>query len=222
MRQFDAGVEVLTDRLRPSSRTTERITPDYQRAVTLGILGRTVCKKSRRCSRLSRDGRGDYLDDATYELGRTFVASGALPRGGCSARTFRREPMPIRPTGVPALSESGTGLPEPGRQETVAFATMICVVEDRSQSSDAERCLAGDPGDLRRGRRCRRLLRLRPRRPAWKGTLRRHGARFAVVRRRAPDLPFGRCLRTGEPSRCAATCGSYPKGYYTGRCALSV
>lgn len=90
----------------------------YQRAVTLGILGRTS-EKIKALQQIIRDGRGDYLDDATYELGRTFVAQERY-REGRSARTFRRNlclfSLPER-----RVVRVGTGLPEPGRQEKVAF-----------------------------------------------------------------------------------------------------
>ncbi len=85
--------------------TAERCYADYQRALSLGLLGRTAPKID--CLRsIIADGSGDYVDDATYELGRTFVASERYAEGA-SALEELVEKYPSSPYRTQALLDLG-------------------------------------------------------------------------------------------------------------------
>ncbi len=67
--------------------TTESYYAEYQRAIALGILGRTSGKISALRSIVDAD-RGDYVDDATFELGRTYIAQEQYRNGAETLKLF--------------------------------------------------------------------------------------------------------------------------------------
>lgn len=70
-----------------SLETTESYYAQYQRAIALGILGRTANKIE--ALRLIVDAdRGDYVDDATFELGRTYIAQEQYRNGAETLKLF--------------------------------------------------------------------------------------------------------------------------------------
>ena len=72
LRQFSAAL--ATYEKAAAVGTNEKYYADFQRAVTLGILDRRP-QKIEALQRIIAADRGDYVDDATYELGRTYIAS---------------------------------------------------------------------------------------------------------------------------------------------------
>lgn len=67
--------------------TTESYYAEYQRAIALGILGRTSGKIEALRS-IVKDDRGDYVDDATFELGRTYIAQEQYRNGAETLKLF--------------------------------------------------------------------------------------------------------------------------------------
>lgn len=67
--------------------TTESYYSQYQRAIALGILGRTSGKIEALRSIVTAD-RGDYVDDATFELGRTYIAQEQYRNGAEMLKLF--------------------------------------------------------------------------------------------------------------------------------------
>ena len=67
--------------------TTEGYYAQYQRAIALGILGRTSNKIEALRSIVAKD-RGDYVDDATFELGRTYIAQEQYRKGAETLKLF--------------------------------------------------------------------------------------------------------------------------------------
>ncbi len=67
--------------------TNESYYAQYQRAIALGILGRTTSKIEALRSIVAKD-RGDYVDDATYELGRTYIAQEQYRNGAETLKLF--------------------------------------------------------------------------------------------------------------------------------------
>ena len=67
--------------------TTEGYYAQYQRAIALGILGRTSGKIDALRDIVDAD-RGDYVDDATFELGRTYIAQEQYRNGAQMLKLF--------------------------------------------------------------------------------------------------------------------------------------
>lgn len=67
--------------------TTEGYYAQYQRAIALGILGRASAKIEALNGIVSND-RGDYVDDATFELGRTYIAQEHYRKGAETLKIF--------------------------------------------------------------------------------------------------------------------------------------
>ena len=117
LRQFPAALE--TYEKAAAVGTNEKYYADFQRAVTLGILDRGP-QKIETLKRIVAADRGNYVDDATYELGRTYIAS---ERYGDGAKVLSKfvEENPHSPFYTPALSDLGLaylnlGQPEQSRR----------------------------------------------------------------------------------------------------------
>ena len=85
--------------------TTEGYYAQYQRAIALGILGRNSSKIEALHSIVVAD-RGDYVDDATYELGRTYIAQEQYRNGAETLKLFV-ENYPSSPNHTQALLDLG-------------------------------------------------------------------------------------------------------------------
>lgn len=72
LRDFEAAAKSYDNAA--SLGTAEQYYARYQRAVSLGLLGKTDAKIAL-LRQMVADGRGDYTDNAAYELGRTYVAA---------------------------------------------------------------------------------------------------------------------------------------------------
>ena len=112
----------------------------YQRAVTLGILGRTSEKISI-LQQIVRGGTGDYLDDATYELGRTFIAQERY-RDGVQVLESFVQTQPESPYRTAAYSELGLAYLNLGEKQK-SLAAYDRVVKAAPQSSEAKDALQG-------------------------------------------------------------------------------
>lgn len=100
LRQFSAAL--ATYEKAAAVGTNEKYYADFQRAVTLGILDRRP-QKIEALQRIIAADRGDYVDDATYELGRTYIASERYDDGAKVLSKFVEE-NPHSPFFTPALS----------------------------------------------------------------------------------------------------------------------
>ncbi len=85
--------------------TSERFYAQYQRAMSLGLLDRTTAKIAQLKSILSEDG-GDYVDDASYELGRTYVSAERYSDGASVLERFVSK-FPASPYYTPAMLDLG-------------------------------------------------------------------------------------------------------------------
>lgn len=85
--------------------TTESYYAQYQRAIALGILGRNTNKIEALRSIVVAD-RGDYVDEATYELGRTYIAQEQYRNGAETLKLFV-ENYPSSPNHTRALLDLG-------------------------------------------------------------------------------------------------------------------
>ena len=70
-REFDDAVACYDQAININS--THRYYAEYQRAITLGVQNRRQ-QKIEALKRIVRSNRGDYVDAASYELGRTYIA----------------------------------------------------------------------------------------------------------------------------------------------------
>ena len=137
-RQFSQAAESYAKAM--SSSGPERYYAQYQRAVTLGILGRSDAKIEA-LQRIITAGEGDYTDDASYELGRTYIARGNYAEG---ARALERyvEEYPASPMRTQALSELGLAWLNLGNQEK-SLRYYDAVVAAAPQSAEAKGAMEG-------------------------------------------------------------------------------
>ena len=77
----------------------------YQRALTLGILERPE-QKIEALKAIVADNRGDYVADATYELGRTYLSQGRYKESAAALERFAAQ-YPHSPRYTAALSDLG-------------------------------------------------------------------------------------------------------------------
>ena len=85
--------------------TVERYYAQYQRALALGMSGRTNDKIDALKAIIDAD-RGDYADDATFELGRTYITMEQYRNGADVLETFV-EKYPNSPAYTTALLDLG-------------------------------------------------------------------------------------------------------------------
>ena len=85
--------------------TSEQDYAKYQRAISLGLAGKTSAKIGA-LRQMQNENCGDYNDDAAYELGRTFVSLGRYADGASVLEGFV-EKYPMSPYYTPALLDLG-------------------------------------------------------------------------------------------------------------------
>lgn len=85
--------------------TAEQDYAKYQRAISLGLAGRTTAKIGA-LRQMQSENCGDYNDDAAYELGRTYVSLGRYSDGASVLEGFV-ERYPQSPYYTPALLDLG-------------------------------------------------------------------------------------------------------------------
>ncbi|MDE6779789.1 MAG: tetratricopeptide repeat protein [Alistipes sp.] len=112
----------------------------YQRAIVLGVQGRTADKIAA-LRRIVGAGGGDYADDATYELGRTYIAQEKFGDGAEVLARFVEE-YPSSPYHMQALSDLGLACRNLG-DERRALEYYGRVVESSPGSPQAKDAMQG-------------------------------------------------------------------------------
>lgn len=106
----------------------------YKRAVTLGILGRTE-QKQQALRQIIASG-GDYADEASYELGRSFIAQEKYAEGAAQLEKFIAA-YPASPRHTQALSDLGLAYLNLGdKQKSLRYYDRV--VAASPQSSEAK------------------------------------------------------------------------------------
>ena len=120
--------------------SAERYYAEYQRAITLGLQGNTS-QKINALNTIIRADRGDYLDAATYELGRTYITDEQYDKGVNILANFVDE-YPSSPYNLQALSDLGLAYMNLGNKEK-ALKYYDRVVNSAPQSSQSKSALQG-------------------------------------------------------------------------------
>lgn len=103
LRDFAAAVKSYEGAVAIGS--PEQYYAQYLRAVSLGLLGKTPAKIGI-LKQIVADDRGDYADDASYELGRTYVSLEQYGNGAAVLENFIGK-YPSSPYYTPALLDLG-------------------------------------------------------------------------------------------------------------------
>lgn len=112
----------------------------YQRAVTLGVQNKRADKIASLRS-IVQANRGDYVDDAVYELGRTYIADEQYSNGVKTLESFVKQ-YPSSPHYAQALSDLGLAYMNLGQKEK-ALEYYDRVVKAAPQSSHSKSALQG-------------------------------------------------------------------------------
>ena len=137
-RQFDAAVGEYDRAI--ALGTGERHYARYKRAITLGILGRTS-EKQQALRQILADGEGDYVSEASYELGRSFIAQEKYAEGAAQLEQFIAD-YPSSPRRAQALSDLGLAYLNLGnREKSLRYYDMV--VESAPQSTEAKEAMQG-------------------------------------------------------------------------------
>ena len=119
--------------------TPERQYAQYKRAVTLGILGRTD-QKQQALRQIASSG-GDYADEASYELGRSYIAQEKYAEGAAQLEKFV-EAYPASPRRTQAFSDLGLAYLNLGdKQKSLGYYDRV--VASSPQSSEAKEAMQG-------------------------------------------------------------------------------
>ncbi|MBQ2728632.1 MAG: tetratricopeptide repeat protein [Alistipes sp.] len=112
----------------------------YKRAVTLGVLGR-VTEKQAALQQIVRQGKGNYLEEAHYDLGRTCIARENYAEGATQLERFvAKYPQSSRCT--QAYADLGLAYQNLGEKEK-SLAAYRKVVASAPQSAEAREALHG-------------------------------------------------------------------------------
>ena len=123
-----------------ASNSTQRYYAEYQRAITLGVQN----KRSEKITALRRivaADRGDYVDAATYELGRTYIAAEKYSDGVRTLEEFIAQ-YPSSSYYAQALSDLGLAYMNLGERDK-ALEYYDRVVKAAPQSSQSKSALQG-------------------------------------------------------------------------------
>lgn len=112
----------------------------FQRAVMLGLDGKRDRKIDALLSIISAD-KGDYVDDAMYELGRTYVQSDRFGDGAAALKNLVNR-YPDSPYYLPALAELGLTYQNLGNQSE-ALKYYKAVVDKFPNSRQAKDAMLG-------------------------------------------------------------------------------
>lgn len=103
----------------------------YKRAVTLGILGRTE-QKQQALRQIVSAGAGDYVAEAAYELGRSYIAQERYADGAAALEKFVKE-YPASPRCTQAYSDLGLAYLNLGdRSKSLACYDRVVTAAPRS------------------------------------------------------------------------------------------
>ena len=120
--------------------TPERYYAQYKRAVTLGILGRTE-PKLQALRQIVTAGQGDYVDAASYELGRSYIAQERYAEGAGQLERFIAD-YPSSPRRAQALADLGLAYLNLGdKEKSLKYYDMV--VETAPQSFEAKGAMQG-------------------------------------------------------------------------------
>lgn len=113
----------------------------YQRAIVLGLQGKTSAKID--ALKVVVDGRkgGDYADDSTYELGRTYLAQEQY-QNGAEALELLIERYPSSPFKLQAMSDLGLAYQNLGDND-LSLACYDKVIKESPSSPQAKNAMQG-------------------------------------------------------------------------------
>lgn len=137
-RKFDAAVGEYDRAI--AIATPEKHYARYKRAITLGILGRAAEKQSA-LQQIVSSGEGDYVEAASYELGRSYIAQERYADGAAQFERFLVD-YPSSPRRMQALSDLGLAYLNLGEREK-SLACYDQVVTAAPRSSEARQALQG-------------------------------------------------------------------------------
>lgn len=137
-REFDRALECYDRAIAIS--LPERYYAQYQRAITLGVQRKEEEKIALLRSIVQAD-RGDYVDAATYELGRTYISSERYSDGVRVLEEFV-DAYPNSTLHAQALSDLGLAYMNLGQRDK-ALQYYDRVVKSEPQSSQAKSALQG-------------------------------------------------------------------------------
>ncbi len=138
LREFDTALKRYNEVVAMS--TSERYYAEYQRAITFGAGG-DVQSKISALKAIVEGNRGDYVDVATYELGRTYIVESQYDRGVAMLERFVKE-YPSSPNYLQALSDLGLAYMNLG-EKSKALTYYDLVVKSAPQSSQSKSALQG-------------------------------------------------------------------------------
>lgn len=137
-REFDRAIGCYDRAIATSS--PHRYYAQYQRAVTLGVQNRNTDKINSLRAIIAAN-RGDYVDDATYELGRTYIAQENYAEGVRSLEEFVKL-YPNSALYTDALSNLGLAYMNLGERDK-ALSYYDRVVRSAPQSAESKSALDG-------------------------------------------------------------------------------
>ena len=138
LREFAPALECYARTI--AMRTTESYYAEYQRAMTLGVQNKRE-QKIEALKRIVQTDRGDYVDDATYELGHTYIADEQYDKGVRTLEGFVKE-YPNSNYYAQALSDLGLAYMNLGEKDK-ALEYYDMVVRAAPRSSQSKSALQG-------------------------------------------------------------------------------
>lgn len=131
-REFDDAVACYDQAININS--THRYYAEYQRAITMGVQNRRQ-QKIEALKRIVRSNRGDYVDAASYELGRTYIAEEQYRDAVKALESFVEE-FPSSHYRLQALSDLGLAYTNLGeRDKALRYYDMVVQAEPQSAQS---------------------------------------------------------------------------------------
>ncbi len=137
-REFDLAIKRYDDA--QAMATSERYYAEYQRAITLGVGG-NVQAKTDALKTIVEGNRGDYVDAAMYELGRTYIVQEQYDKGVAMLERFVKE-YPSSQYHLQALSDLGLAYMNLG-EKSKALNYYDMVVKSAPKSSQSKSALQG-------------------------------------------------------------------------------
>lgn len=138
LREFSAAMECYDKTI--AMRATESYYAEYQRAVTLGVQNKRA-EKIAALKRIVQADRGDYVDEAMYELGHTYIADEQYDNGVRALEDFVAQ-YPSSGYYTQALSELGLAYMNLGQKQK-ALEYYDKVVKAAPKSSQSKSALQG-------------------------------------------------------------------------------
>ena len=137
-REFDKAIECYDNAI--AVNTSEKYYAQYQRAITLGVQNKRQ-EKIQNLQRIVQTNRGDYVDAATYELGKTYISEEQYRDATRILERFVGQ-FPNSPYRSQALSDLGLSYMNLGQREK-ALHYYDQVVQSAPQSAQSKSALQG-------------------------------------------------------------------------------